>query len=372
MYRWVRTHADDSPEFIGSTSPRSAQQEAQPMSHHFDTPTAQEDPRLNLCDFYLFGSAAGRTAFAMTVNPAADVETVAPFRDEAIYVFRFDTDGDRREDVAFKVHAAEVVHVSTAAGEAHAQRVEVRYATGAEATSGADGQVIASGTTGSTILGDDGVRVFAGVAQDVFGGDAAAVAEFQAAYTRGSYQPEAFDSHVNFFAGRTVGVIVLEVPDAMLGTSGLLHAWPTISLVGHAPEQQVARWGLPLFTHLFLDDDELREAFNRSAPSADDSAFVASTQATVARYVALAGTSSDPQAYARRVVNMFGSMTLPFVVGSTASFDYTGFNGRALADNVMDNMLSLLTNSPLGTGVKPDRSQISDDFPFFTLPMRTQ
>ena len=27
------------------------------MSHHFDTPTAREDPRLNICDFYLFDGA---------------------------------------------------------------------------------------------------------------------------------------------------------------------------------------------------------------------------------------------------------------------------------------------------------------------------
>ncbi len=31
------------------------------MSHHFDTPTALEDPRINLCDFYLF-RGAGETA----------------------------------------------------------------------------------------------------------------------------------------------------------------------------------------------------------------------------------------------------------------------------------------------------------------------
>jgi hypothetical protein len=24
------------------------------MSHHFDTPTAKEDPRINVCEFYLF------------------------------------------------------------------------------------------------------------------------------------------------------------------------------------------------------------------------------------------------------------------------------------------------------------------------------
>ncbi len=342
------------------------------MSHHFDTPTAREDPRLDLCDFYLFGGTSDTTVMAMTVNPAADVDTVAPFRDEALYVFRVDTDGDRREDVAFKFHASDVAHVCTGDGEAHAQRVEVRYATGEDATSGADGEVIAAGTTGSTILGRDGVRVFAGVVQDVFGGDAAALAKFQAAFTRGSYEPEAFDSHVNFFAGRTVGVIVLEVPHAMLRTSGLLHAWSTVSLIGHAPEQQVARWGLPLFSHLFLGDHELREAFNRSTPSADDSAFVAIAQAIIAKYVELAGTSSDPQAYARRVADMFRPMALPYVVGSTASFDYTGFNGRALADNVMDNMLSLLTNSPLGTGIQPDRTQILADFPFFSLPMPSQ
>ncbi|MEA2773281.1 MAG: hypothetical protein QOD93_6243, partial [Acetobacteraceae bacterium] len=27
------------------------------MSHHFDTPTGREDPRLNLADFYLFAGS---------------------------------------------------------------------------------------------------------------------------------------------------------------------------------------------------------------------------------------------------------------------------------------------------------------------------
>ena len=81
------------------------------MSHHFDTPTAREDPRLNLCDFYLFAGTPQSTVMAMTVNPAATADTAAPFRDEALYVFRFDTDGDRREDVSFKVRFGEVAHV---------------------------------------------------------------------------------------------------------------------------------------------------------------------------------------------------------------------------------------------------------------------
>jgi hypothetical protein len=72
----------------------------------------------------------------------------------------------------------------------------------------------------------------------------------------------------------------------------------------------VARWGLPLFTHLFLNDDDLREAFNRTTPADDNAAFVASTVDTVTKYVTLAGTSPKPAAYARRVAELFGPITL--------------------------------------------------------------
>jgi hypothetical protein len=91
------------------------------VSHHFDTPTAREDPRLNLCDFYLFAGAPGTTVMAMTVNAAATIDGPPPFRDEALYVFRFDTDGDHREDISFKVRFGELIHVLTAGVGGHAQ-----------------------------------------------------------------------------------------------------------------------------------------------------------------------------------------------------------------------------------------------------------
>jgi hypothetical protein len=337
------------------------------MSHHFDTPTAREDPRLNLCDFYLFDGVVGSTVMVMTVNPTATIDTVAPFRDESLYAFRFDTNGDDREELSFKVKFGEVIHPTDGA-HAHAQRFDVIAATGDDAVSGASGDTVASGHTGVVVEGRKGVRAFAGVVADVFGGDAAAVNQFKDAFAADTYAPEAFDNHVNFFAGRTVAAIALELPNAMLGDHAVVQAWPTISLFGHAPEQQVARWGLPLFTHLFLTDDDVREAFNRTPPSGDNSAFAASTVDTVAKYVRLAGTAADPHGYGRRVANLFGPMTLPYIIGSPASFDYTGFNGRALGDNVMDNMLSLLTNSPLGTGIAPDVSHVRADFPYLSAP----
>jgi hypothetical protein len=54
------------------------------MSHHFDTPTAREDPRINVCDFYLFGGSLGATVMALTVNPDAGVSSPDTFRDEGV------------------------------------------------------------------------------------------------------------------------------------------------------------------------------------------------------------------------------------------------------------------------------------------------
>jgi Domain of unknown function (DUF4331) len=331
------------------------------LSHHFDTPTAREDPRLNLCDFYLFaGSAAGTTAMAMTVNPAADANTVAPFRDEAVYAFRFDTDGDRCEDVSFKVRFGGM--------PSRLQRFDVHRAD--HAPGGLDGDVVAAAQVNEISSGENGIRVFAGVVSDPFAGDAAALEAFKAAFAKGSYRPEVFRNRVNFFHDRTIAAIVLEVPNRLIANDARVSAWSTVSLFGHAPEQQVARWGLPLLTHLYLGDDAARERFNRSRPSDDHSVFSSSIVSTVRNYTAAAGTTDDPEAYGHRVGALFGSLTLPYELGTVASFDYAGFNGRTLRDNVMDTMLSLLTNSPLGTGIAPDPTRFSHIFPYLCPAMR--
>jgi enamine deaminase RidA (YjgF/YER057c/UK114 family) len=55
---------------------------------------------------------------------------------------------------------------------------------------------------------------------------------------------------------------------------------------------------------------------------------------------------------------------LPCRLGIAASFDYTGFNGRALADDVMDVMLFPRAHWALGDGVGPDLARIHADFPY--------
>ncbi len=93
------------------------------MSHHFDTPTAKGDPRINVCDFYLLRGPPRHNGMALTVNPNAGVGAPDTFRDEGFYAFRFDTNRDLREDVAFKVQFGAPAHAD---GDAHRGLAPVR------------------------------------------------------------------------------------------------------------------------------------------------------------------------------------------------------------------------------------------------------
>ena len=127
------------------------------MSHHFDTPTAREDPRINVCDFYLFEGSKGNTVMALTVNPDAGLSAPDTFREEALYAFRFDLNGDAKEELAFKVRFGAVEHAA-GDGHKHAQHFEVRLSAGVQALKGIEGELIASGVTGAQVRGKTASR----------------------------------------------------------------------------------------------------------------------------------------------------------------------------------------------------------------------
>ena len=168
------------------------------MSHHFDTPTAREDPRINVCDFYLFSGRLGATTMALTVNPDAGVPAPVTFREEGLYAFRFDPNEDLREEVAFKFTFGPVYH-DDAHQHVHVQDFSVHHMRGAAVVKGVTGDVIVRSQTGR-VVGAGGFRAFAGLAPDLFVGDAAALgAVRKALLEHRRFVPEAFESHRNFF-----------------------------------------------------------------------------------------------------------------------------------------------------------------------------
>jgi len=214
------------------------------MSHHFDTPTAKEDPRLNICDFYLFRGRPGTTVMALTVNPNAGVGAPDTFRDEGLHAFRFDTDHDFREDVTFKVQFGAPAYAD-GGEDRHVQTFAVRRATGADALKGAAGDLIISGDTGRVVKSDQGCLAYAGLAPDLFATNGAGFGAFRKAlWSENRFAPEAFQNGQSFFADNNVTAIVLEVPSSLIG-QGVVHAWATASLYGHAPGSCRMNWTRP-------------------------------------------------------------------------------------------------------------------------------
>jgi hypothetical protein len=339
------------------------------MSHHFDTRLAKEDPSLNLCDLYLFQGAPDTTVMAMTVNPDVVLSAPDTLHIEGLYAFRLDLTGDAREDVVFKFRFTEPRHVD-GDEHVHVQNFQVRRATG-EAIGGDKGELLIEGDTGK-VHSKSGIRAFVGIAPDMFAVNAVAFHDLQNAFYKDHrYGGDSFLPHgQNFFNKRNITAIVLEVPNNLIG-KGTVHAWATVSLYGHAPETQVSRWGLPLITHLFLNDpgnQEAKETYNKSGPS-DDVALLSPYIADFAQKMATyAGSVVNPEEYGKQVVARLCPITLPYELGTAAAFDLAGFNGRPLGDDVVNVMLTLASNRPLQGGVVPDRNRIRTEFPYFGEP----
>ncbi len=204
---------------------------------------------------------------------------------------------------------------------------------------------------------DQGCLAYAGLAPDLFATDGAGFGAFRKAlWSENRFAPEAFQNRQNFFGGNNVTAIVLEVPSSLIGR-GVVHAWATASLYGHAPEVQVSRWGLPMITHVLLSDPSLHDAsenYNRAIPADEVRAVLSKPiRDFVEKVRALAHSAADPSAYATQLLARLCPSVLPYELDTPASFSFAAFNGRGLCDDVMDVILTLVTNTALGDGVAP-------------------
>lgn len=186
---------------------------------------------------------------------------------KALYTFRFDLNGNAREEVVFKFRFGEPEHRQ---GDDHSHCQSFRVLTATVANIGGDaGEQIVAGVTGE-VARSAGVSAFAGKVPELWASDAFA---FQTAranlFSEDCFDPDVFLHKENLFKNRNVMAMVLEVPNTMIG-QGKVHAWASISLYGHAPEIQVCRWGFPLITHLFLSNPTtptLTSKYHSTVPS---------------------------------------------------------------------------------------------------------
>jgi hypothetical protein len=288
---------------------------------------------VNLCDLYAFPGRPGSTVLVMTVNPDAGRSSPVTFRPDAVYQFAVDANGGVEQILGLRIRFAEPD------GDG-CQPLNVLYAGArdlpdAGAGAGAGAQV-GSGITGSAFSVDlpglPAGRGWAGLAADPFWADGAALFAFLQAAHEGRFTPDAFAEPDNIFQGRNVTAIVLEIPDALLGTARS-SVWATVSLYGHAPARQVSGMGQPMLRPLFFnvpgpDTEEL----NAGAPAEDRQRYADRIIAVATRLASIAGHQA-PEVHARHVARAFLPDVLGYTPGEPARFWPGGGTGRSLTDD---------------------------------------
>ena len=80
------------------------------------------------------------------------------------------------------------------------------------------------------------------------------------------------------------------------------------------------------------------------------------SQASLTERVLASGTSDDPKGYGKAVARRLFPDVMPYLVGTPATYSFATFNGRTMADNAPEAMLSLVTNTAVPSGLKPSVS----------------
>ena len=150
------------------------------MSHHLDTPLAAKTGQLLIDDLYVF-PGEGSTVFVLDINSDVNgLHTEPGFHPEARYEIKIHVDRAEFEDLTYRVAFAE----PDADGR---QRLTLRSLTGDQAR-GDDGvgDLVLEGRTGETANDGDGVRLWAGHVKDSFYVDLSLLAIVNGAVANGT------------------------------------------------------------------------------------------------------------------------------------------------------------------------------------------
>jgi hypothetical protein len=327
------------------------------MSHHLDTPLAAQNGQLYIDDLYVF-SGEDSTVFIMDVNSNVTKVHVKPgFHHEARYEFKVHFDGAEFETLTYRVSFGE-------AGPDKRQSMKLYALTGKEAREdAATGNLVLEGRTGEPASAG-GTRLWAGRIADSFYIDLSLLAKVNGPVKNGTavdlsgWQPE---NAKNSFADTTVESIVLEVPHQhpQLKPGARIGVWCATKLATDAGGwRQINRGGHPMMWPIFWPDDiNFTISADTRHPSKDFEEEGEHIAGHIAAMVAASGTSTDPQGYGRTVARALFPDVLPYIVGTPASYGFVTRNGRTLADNAPEVMLSLVAATAVPSGLKPSVTQ---------------
>jgi hypothetical protein len=305
--------------------------------HHNDAPDL--DPRTDIADLYVFQKPhdATKSTLILNVNPKASASAFDP---QASYELKIDTNGDFEAEVAF--------HILFSRFEDGQQTATVYRAEGAMAQStGPVGDVVVrdapvSFTQEACITTEGPYRFFAGLRSEPFFAD-----------------PDGFINNMQWtgrdgWAGHNIFGIVLEVPNSALGLHPQVGIWSRTMAWVHGQLTPVNQMGRP-GTNVFRQGADT----NTTPPAQQREQFSA-------QYVEMFKAWGYPETEAFALTQEWLPDVLPYDYTSAAGYP----NGRQLSDDVVDNIVEIMTRGKMKDDLVHPHMDYLTEFPYLGVPNR--
>ena len=295
-------------------------------------------------DLYVFEAPAdpGRTAIAMTVNPAINLFG-GDFGTNVRYVINIDTNGDDVQDRAY---------VATFADDGtDALKFKLSLHEGVRASSLNGGRTVAQGhaNDGVKAVGQNDVWAWAGIRSDPFFFDLTGFIGTTTLLTTGTAVggDGLGNDPTDFFANLNTNAIVLSIPNSQLPDT--IGVWATTSWTDGTRWFKADQMGRPAINTVFNPSAD-KDDFNRTAPSQQLTAFGGKFYTNVVNGLLFFSSLDSEGDYDLAQAQALASVLIPDVLVYDRNSGLPApLNGRALADDVIDVELRVTTGGdPLG------------------------
>ncbi len=320
-------------------------------SHHFESEFAAASPVYDLTDVYVFPSErSDHTVFIANINPNVEPGGVSPFADDGLYNLHIGKD-------------QALTNGMTLTFQFTGNTGRVGLVAGANEDVGTRGEAIGEVTLGKSTIIDKGLKVWVGAIRDPFMGNCVGLARQHVSVRSGKFNPNVYDNKVDFFEPRTVGSIVVEVPNTMLGDHVYFYA-TSAKYDGHN-WIQINRLANPLITHIFMHFDVQNTLEHVSQRPDSDDMRTSAISGHVLRMVTMGETHKhDAIAYTDGIVKRLLPDLIGYAVGESANYSAGSMGGRGLADDVMDEQISLFWGKKMTDGANDNADRFQAGFPY--------
>jgi len=305
--------------------------------HHNDSPNL--DPRTDITDLYVFQNPGdpAKSILILNVNPEAPTHANA-FDPQASYEFKVDTNNDFEAEIAFHV-------LFTTIDDGQQTATLYRATDEAARGTGPVGEAIiehapVSFTQEARITTEGQFRFYAGLRSEPFFADPA------------GFQNNLQWTGQDFWAGKNVFSIVLDVPNRALGPQSQIGVWGRTMAIVEGVLTSVNQMGRP-------GNNVLRQgADTNSTPPAQQ------RERFFSQYAVMFRTFGYTEAEATRLSLEWLPDILLYNYMNSAGYP----NGRQLTDDIADNLVEILTQGKMKDDLVYPHTDYLAEFPYLGVP----